>query len=316
MKKISEKNLKNKKNHSIKINYFNYMKSIHNIIYKIKYINNIKELASLSFCLSAISGRRMIEIIKLGKFKKIKSKNKIEFQGQAKTLNIKKKYNIYILWYKPKFFIKLIKLLRNSNIIKKILKKINNKNKLISKNQKISNYLSNPFNKWVKNFFNDNNRTYKDSRSIYARISFEKWFKTDIKWNHYDEDIFFNKILGHKNINSQIYYKQFKLFNFSLSYKPSNIENKNNKLEILNNLDKKIYKYIIKKKKSFKIHKTTKKIIKKKPDTLITNYLLRKFGFNTRLIQRYLNFISKYIKQKKINGRFKLIKNNKDKIII
>ncbi len=316
-KKKSEHNLKIKKTNTININYINYMKSIHNIIYNIKSIKTIKDLASLSFSLSAISGRRMIEIIKTGLFK-YKKKNKIEFSGQAKTIHKKKKHNIYILWFNSKIFIKKIKTIRKSKLIKNILLKTKKK-LFISKNHQISNYLSNPFNKWVKNFFKDKNRTYKDSRSIYSRISFETWFKKDKKWKKYDEDIFFYKILGHKSIYSQIYYKQFKLINFysSYKYKKKNKKNKNWKLKILSNLDKKIYKYIIKRKNS-KIHETTKKIIKKNKNKLINNYLLRKYGFNTKLIQRYVNFISKYINQKKINGRYKIINKNKktNKIII
>ncbi len=246
----------------------------------------------------------MIEIIKTGKFKKIKQKNKIEFKGQVKTKN-KKKYNIYLL-YNPKLFIKKIKKIRNNKIFKKIIKNINKKkNKYLSKNYQISNYLSNSFNKWSKLFFQDNKRTYKDTRSIYSRICFQKWFKKDKKWKKYDEDMFFYKILGHKTINSQIHYKQFKLKNFDEKWKPK--INNNKRYKKILNLDKNIHK-IIKRKKAYKIHEITKKILIKDDNKIINNYILRKFGFNTILIKRYVKYISKYINQKKINGRYKIIK--------
>ncbi len=232
----------------------------------------------------------MIEIIYRGKFK-IFNKNKLYFKGQVKNKK-KKIYKIYTL-LNTNIFMKNIKKLRSCEIIKNILKKTQNKkNRLISKNAQISNYISPHLNKWVKIFFNDKTRTYKDSRSIYARITFKKWFNNDKKWKFKDEDIFFSKILGHKNINSQMYYKQFKLQNFSNKWKPKKY--KNLILKKLKLLDNKLNK-IIKRKKSYKIHYITKKIIKINPNKKITSYLLRKYGFNTKLIQRYIKFISKYI---------------------
>ncbi len=303
-KQNSYNKLKIKKINSITINYKNYLQEIYNILNKNINLNNIKNISYLSFALSAVSGRRMIEIIKLGKFKYIYKKNKIQFKGQAKN-NKKKKYNIYLL-YNSKLFIKKIKKLRNNKILKNIINNIKKKkNKYLSKNYQISNYFSNKFNKTAKNFFQNNKRTYKDTRSIYIRICFQKWFKKDKKWKKYDEDMFFYKILGHKNINSHIHYKQFKLINFNKKWKPKNIKNKRYKKLI--KLDKKIHK-IIKRKDAYKIHKLTKKILLKNDEKLINNYLLRKFGFNTILIQRYIKYISKYINQKKIKGRYKIIK--------
>ncbi len=248
----------------------------------------------------------MIEIIKTGKFYKTNYKHIVKFSGQAKT-KIKKKYDIYILWYNSDFLINKIKQIRKSNILKNIFNKIKkNKNIYISVNNQINNYLSNPFNRWIKKFFfQNNNYTYKDSRSIYARIAFQIWYKQDKRWNNKDEDIFFYKILGHKNINTQIYYKQFKLKNFSKSYTPK-LKFKNIRLINLIKLDKKIKK-ILKRKNTIKIHTITKQILQNNPDTLINNYILRKFGFNTKLIQKYIEYISKYIYQKKIKGRYKII---------
>ncbi len=280
------------------------MQKIFNILNNKNKLKSFEEISYLSFALSSISGRRMIEIFYTGKFKII-NKKKILFNGQAKNNN-KKKYEIYILLIDTKKFIKKIKKLRSCKKIKKIIKKIKNKNnKINSINSQISNNLSSHLNKWVKIFFNNKKRTYKDSRSIYAKIVFKKWFKKDKIWKNKDEDIFFTKILGHKNINTQIYYKQFKIYNFDNKWKPKKIKNK--RLKNLKKLDNKLNK-IIKWKKSYKIHKITKNIIKKNPNRIITNYILRKYGFNTRLIQRYINFIYKKIGQKKIKNKFILKK--------
>ncbi len=312
VKKQNIKKLKKKKKNTITINYKNYMQEIFDLFRDNSPIDTIRKLSQISFALSAVSGRRMIEIVKIGKFKKVNF-NKIQFYGQAKTVE-KKKYIIYTL-IESKRFIKKIKEVRKSIVLQKILKKIKNKNnKYQSINNQISNHLSNPFNKWVKLFFQDKNRTYKDSRSIYARICFNKWFKKDKTWENKDEDIFFYKILGHKSIHSQIHYKQFKL----KKYKSNWIPNKNiyyfKRINNLNLLDNKLHK-VIKRKASYKIHEITKKLIMKNPKIIINNYKLRKYGFNTRLIQRYIKFISKHIYQEKIKGRYR-IKQNKNKIIV
>ncbi len=118
--------------------------------------------------------------------------------------------------------------------------------------------------------------------------------------------MFFYKILGHSNINNQIYYKQFKLIDFDKKWKP---KNKNlYRWKKLSKLDNKLFN-IIKRKKAYRIHEITKKILLKNNDQIINNYILRKYGFNTKLIQRYLIYISKYINQKKINGKYKIIPN-------
>ncbi len=309
-KRISNEKLKIKKSNIIKIEYNTYIKEINNILNNKNKLNNIKDIASLSFCLSAISGRRMIEIIKTGKFKLTNKKNQLKFYGQVKTIN-KKPYNIYILLYNGSFFIKKIKQLRNSIIIKNIIKKIKKKNnKYLSKNYQISNYLSNSFNKWVKYFFQDKKRTYKDSRSIYIRIAYKMWYKKDKKWKKYDEDMFFYKILGHKNITTQIYYKQFKIINFNNNIL-INKEN-NTRYNKLISIENKIKK-IIKRKKAFKIYEISKKILLNNDNKLINTYILRKYGFNTILVQKYIKLISKFINQKKINGKYII---NREKIII
>ncbi len=309
-KKISYQNLKNKKKNTIIINYKNYIQNIYNILTTNINFNNINEIASLSFCLSAISGRRMIEIIKTGKFKISKNKEKIKFKGQAKKN--KKEYYIYILIFSNIFFIKKINDLRNSKIIKNIINKTKKK-KYISQNQQISNYLSPPFNKWVKTFFKNKKITYKDSRSIYSSISLKKWFKKEEKWKKYDEDMFLYKILGHTNIYSQIYYKKFKILNYLEKWEPK--KQKNIRYINLCNIDQKIQEKIIKRKKTYRIHNITKNIIKKQPNKIINNYILRKFGFNTILIQKYIKYISKYISQEKKNNRY-ILKNKQIKKII
>ncbi len=281
-----------KKQKTIYIDYKDYLNKIYNILSVINQINHIKELSILSYCLSAVSGRRMIEILQTGIFK-YKNNYQLYFTGAAKTKYSDKTYCIYIL-YNTNIFLTKLQLLRNSIIFKKTYNKIyQNKEKYQSINSKINIYFAKIFNNWVKKFFGDYNRTYKDSRSIYARIIYQKYFKTDKKWKYSDEDIFFYKNLCHKNIHSQLYYKQFKLLNFNSNWIPKKIYT-DIRYNILNSLNNKIPKNM----KIYtwqKIHNTTKNIILKHPLNIINNYSLRKYGFNYKLIRTYLIYINKYI---------------------
>ncbi len=312
IKKKSLKKLKEKK--TLTINYKLYLQEIYNILYSPinTQLNKIKQISLLLFALSAVSGRKMIEIIKLGKFKKI-NKNLIKFKKQEKISS--KTYNIYILC-NTSLFINKIKNLRKSKIIKKIIKETKNKKKYISVNTQISTKISSYLNKWVKYFFKNNSRSYKDSINIYTKIVYEKWFKKNPKWININKNIIFSKIIGYKNKNTYLYQKKFKLYKFIINWKPVINTNIlcNLQLQKLKSIDNKINK-IIKRKKSYKIHETTKNIIEKEPTTIISSYKLRKFGFNPKLIQKYLNFISKYIKQTKINNKYTNINKN-NKIII
>lgn len=292
LQKQSLNKLLSKKQKTIYINYINYLNKIHNILYVINQIYYIKEFSILAYCLSAVSGRRMIEILQTGIFT-YRNSYQLYFTGAAKTKYSNKKYCIYILC-DTNIFLEKLKLLRNSIIFKTTHQKIyKNKEQYQSINSKINIYFAKIFNNWVKKFFNDNHRTYKDSRSIYARIIYKKYFQTDKKWKYVDEDIFFYKNLCHKNIHSQLYYKQFKLLNFNINWKPHKVYT-DIRLITLNTLNNKIPQNI-KLHTWNKIHNTTKNIIIKHPLNKINNYALRKYGFNYKLIRMYLVHINKYI---------------------
>lgn len=56
-----------------------------------------------------------------------------------------------------------------------------------SENGRINAILAKAFNPWVKSFFKDDRRVYKDSRAIYARIAYEMFFRVDPRWKNVDE---------------------------------------------------------------------------------------------------------------------------------
>lgn len=313
IKMKTDESLKIKKRHTILINYPEYIKQLNHII-------NLPDeafsgltrssIASLSFALAAVSGRRMIEILSTGKVKRI-TKYKIAFSGQAKkrteSTNIERQ--IYTL-VDSSLFIKKLKLLRNSPALSD-LKDILNKNSddpTKTDNIKINNVFDTPLNAFAKQFFNDKKRVFKDTRAIYARIVYEKYFTRDKRWKNLDEDVFFAEILGHEDEKTQLHYKQFKLKDFKPNFIPKIEEN--NTLKELERLDDNMPK-IARQNAAVKIHNWVKEQISKNPNANITTYSIRKaISVKPTVAARYLEHVADALKLIKQNGRYAKVNNN------
>ncbi|MFU2220481.1 protelomerase family protein, partial [Proteus mirabilis] len=153
-----------------------------------------------------------------------------------------------------------------------------------SENGRINAILAKAFNPWVKSFFKDDRRVYKDSRAIYARIAYEMFFRVDPRWKNVDEDVFFMEILGHDDENTQLHYKQFKLANFSKTWRP-NTGNENTRLEALQQLDDKMPGFA-RGDAGVRLHNTVKQLVEQDPSIKITNSTLRAFKFSPTMISR------------------------------
>lgn len=157
-------------------------------------------------------------------------------------------------------------------------------------NVRIASILGNTFNQHAKLFFGDDRRTFKDTRAIYARITYEAFFRYDPRWKNVDEDVFFSEILGHDDENTQLHYKQFKLHNFSRSWRPeTGIENK--RLAALQALDDQMPGFA-RGDAGVRIHETTKRMVENSADIVINTKILRDAGFNPTLVRRYLDFVA------------------------
>lgn len=302
--------LDEKKRSTVLIDYPAYMQAVMDILHTptSQYSFPTRtSMAPLAFALAAVSGRRMIEIMRLGEFTPT-GRNTVEFVGQAKKRSEEDgtPRTIYTLCDSA-LFVERLKILRGSSAAADFDEVVKGygEDDTRSENGRISTLLGNAFNAWVKTFFRDDRRVFKDSRAIYARIAYESWFRVDPRWAKVDEDVFFSEILGHDDEGTQLHYKQFKLHNFSRSWKYETGE-ENSRLAALHELDD-VMPGFARGDAAIKLHDEVKRIIEEEPGAIINSSRLRALGFNTRLIQRYLETTADALGQSiGENGRLQL----------
>lgn len=292
--------LRDKKRNVVIIDYPTYMQSIYDILNSptaLFSLNTRSGMAPLAFALAAVSGRRMIEIMFQGEFK-VSGKYTVDFSGQAKKRSEDKEVSrkIYTLC-EAKLFVELLNELRSCRAASDFddVVKGYGENDTRSENGRINAILAKAFNPWVKSFFGDDRRVYKDSRAIYARIAYEMFFRVDPRWKNVDEDVFFMEILGHDDENTQLHYKQFKLANFSRTWRP-HVGNENTRLVALQQLDEAMPGFA-RGDAGVRLHETVKQLVEQDPSVKITNSTLRAFKFSPTMISRYLEFAADALEQ-------------------
>lgn len=292
--------LRDKKRNVVIIDYPTYMQSIYDILNSptaLFSLNTRSGMAPLAFALAAVSGRRMIEIMFQGEFT-VSGKYTVDFSGQAKKRSEDKNVSrkIYTLC-EAKLFVELLNELRSCRAASDFddVVKGYGENDTRSENGRINAILAKAFNPWVKSFFGDDRRVYKDSRAIYARIAYEMFFRVDPRWKNVDEDVFFMEILGHDDENTQLHYKQFKLANFSRTWRP-HVGNENTRLVALQQLDESMPGFA-RGDAGVRLHETVKQLVEQDPSVKITNSTLRAFKFSPTMISRYLEFAADALEQ-------------------
>lgn len=292
--------LRDKKRNVVIIDYPTYMQSIYDILNSptaLFSLNTRSGMAPLAFALAAVSGRRMIEIMFQGEFT-VSGKYTVDFSGQAKKRSEDKSVSrkIYTLC-EAKLFVELLNELRSCRAASDFddVVKGYGENDTRSENGRINAILAKAFNPWVKSFFGDDRRVYKDSRAIYARIAYEMFFRVDPRWKNVDEDVFFMEILGHDDENTQLHYKQFKLANFSRTWRP-HVGNENSRLVALQQLDEAMPGFA-RGDAGVRLHETVKQLVEQDPSVKITNSTLRAFKFSPTMISRYLEFAADALEQ-------------------
>ena len=301
--------LSEKKRNTVLIDYPTYMQRIFEIIEAPvdELMSKRARMAPLAFALAAVSGRRMIEVMFRGEFEAT-SKNTVEFVGQAKKRTDSGAPRTIYTLCDANLFINRLNALRSCAAAADFDQVIKGygENDSRSENGRINAILAKAFNPWVKTFFNDDRRVYKDSRAIYARIAYEMWFRYDSRWAEVDEDVFFSEILGHDDENTQLHYKQFKLHNFSRTWQPET-GNDNERLAALQDLDDEMPGFA-RGDAAVRMHEEVKRIVEESPDALITNSTLRKLKFNPTLVARYLEFAASALQQAVgENGQYQLM---------
>ena len=156
-----------------------------------------------AFALALASGRRAVEIIHSGEFKKT-GDNTVMFTGQAKKRAgiDAESYEIFTLVPADEFLTAFNSFRKMEEIVK-IHRDFADMTK-DERNTAINARTAKTMNESAKAVMNDKERSFKDSRSIYTRVCLDtRWDKT------MDEDAFVTRIMGHDNSNSQAHYKQF-----------------------------------------------------------------------------------------------------------
>lgn len=287
--------LSEKKRNTITLDYPTYMQRLMDILtapVQSFDLNTRAGMAPLAFALAAVSGRRMIEIMVQGDFEPI-NHHEMTFIGQAKKRTGEDTGRRIYCLCDTKTFIERLNILRHSPAAADLVELVNYvpENETRSGNAMVNTRLSVAFNPFVKDFFNDDRRVYKDSRAIYARIVYEQYFNTDPRWKECDEDVFFSEILGHDDENTQLHYKQFKLRNFSTTWRPT-FSSDNPRLVALQALDDDM-PGLANGDAAVRLHTWVKELIANDPSAKITTYTIRKqYGGNPAFAKRYLDYVA------------------------
>ncbi|WP_218833035.1 protelomerase family protein [Serratia fonticola] len=287
--------LSEKKRSTVTIDYPTYMQRILDILnapIQSFDLSTRAGMAPLAFALAAVSGRRMIEIMVQGEFDIIND-HEMMFVGQAKKRTGEDTGRQIYCLCDTSLFTEKLKLLRNSQAAADLDEIVNYvpENETRSGNAMVNTRLSVAFNPFVKSFFGDDRRVYKDSRAIYARIVYEQYFNTDTRWKNCDEDVFFSEILGHDDENTQLHYKQFKLRNFTPDWRPT-FSADNPRLVALQELDDDM-PGLANGDAAVRLHDWVKELISKDPSAKITTYTIRKnYGGNPAFAKRYLDYVA------------------------
>jgi hypothetical protein len=192
----SDTALELKKNNTVQLAHANIMKMITDNLGSESYSRR-------AFALALASGRRAVEIIFTAGFEQT-GDNTVMFDGQAKKRAGMESGAFEIFTLVPAAdFMKAFKSFRNEPEVQRIHSDFAEMDKE-ARNTAINGRVAKTFNEAAKAIFGSNERTFKDTRAVYARVCIDTlWDKKT------DEDVFVVALLGHDGYTSQQHYKQF-----------------------------------------------------------------------------------------------------------
>ncbi|HHK4358962.1 TPA: protelomerase family protein [Pseudomonas aeruginosa] len=215
----------------------------------------------LTLGIALATGRREIEVLKLGRFKKA-GEFELEFSGQAKRregVDYSDSYRIYTL-VSADLVLASIKALRDLPEVQELQG---------LDNVAVNNRVHSNLNQLTKRVFNDPRRVFKDSRKIWARAVFELHYARDAKWKKVNETVFWQAMLGHEDMSTQESYKAFKLDYTKPAEPVAEVSGKwANRLEALASLDG--HERIKASSSLHKIHQWVKATVKAAPEARIS----------------------------------------------
>jgi hypothetical protein len=238
MAKKSNKKLGIKKNTKVYVDYPRYINQVTEILQRKpeSFYGDTKNIAPLVFALCAATGRRPVEMLLTGNLT-VSNKNTLLFTGQAKKREGDDDVErlIYSL-VDSNVIVSAFAVLRSSSTVKSFICGETKADDYRDENSRMSGKISPHLSEFTKSFFIDNRRVFKDTRGIYGRICYQRWYLTDRRWKNKDEHLFFAELFGHADVRSQSHYMPYQLSNFTADYEP-NIAAVNKRWEMLCELD-------------------------------------------------------------------------------
>ncbi|MCK2185711.1 protelomerase family protein [Halomonas getboli] len=235
----------------------------------------------LALGLALATGRRSIEVLKLGKISKV-DRYQVEFSGQAKKrggVDYSQAYHIYTLV--------------DADLVVEAWNELRELPEVVElqgmDNTEINRRTAKTLNTLAKRVFDDDERVFKDSRAIWARLVFEMHFAQDPRWKKVTEDVFWREMLGHEDMDTQRSYRAFKI---DYSEAPASAEREpasdyGSRLEALRALDG--AEDLERSQAMARVHEWVKGQIEQEPDAKITQTLIsRELGTYRPTIKAYL----------------------------
>lgn len=231
----------------------------------------------MALALAIVTGRRMWEVLVLGRFKAV-GEYEVEFRGQAKKrtgVDYGASYRIYTL-LKADQVVEAFETMRALPEVRELQD---------LDHTEFNRRVAKTLNELTKRTFGSDARTFKDSRAIWARIVFETHFATDPRWRNVNETIFWREQLGHEDMDTQESYKAFKI-----DYtRPAAEEAPRypSRIAALRALDE--HPEILKREPMARAHEWVKAQVEQEPEAPITqSYMLREKIASRPVIKDYL----------------------------
>ena len=288
---MDKDSLEAKKTNVITINY-------HWIIRTINELLGSSMFSYRAVGLALASGRRSVEVLYQGEFEAT-GEHTVSFSGHAKKrggADYEKASSIYTL-IPAEQFCEELKLFRSMEPVK-ALEKYDDLPET-QRNVEINRRTAKTLNTATKKAFDNDDRMFKETRAIWARIVYEQHFKQDKQWAKVDEDIFWREMLGHKEDDTQEHYKYVKLDDTELPKHEEpvfvNAKGENIRVSRLKKLAK--LPEISKRKALVKINDFVISRINEDAETEITQTLISKgLGANRAAIKDYLKLVDEHHK--------------------
>lgn len=241
-----------------------------------------QNFSSLALGLALATGRREIEILKMARFEKV-GEFELEFSGQAKRrggVDYGESYRIYTLIKADLVLEAFAKMRAMPEVLE--LQHLDN--------TEVNRRVAKTLNTVAKRVLGSDERVFKDSRALWARVVFELYFSRDPRWKTVNESVFWREMLGHEDMDTQESYKAFKI-SYAAVASEAPASKYASRLEALVALDE--HEKIAGREAMGKIHRWVKETVKASPDVKISQKAISlNVGSYRPLIKEYLELAS------------------------